>query len=460
MRAASLLALSIATTLAGCPGPATPPGDTGTDASGGSDAGHDAAVSIPDMGTDGGFVLDGGDLDVGQGMDGGLDAPAPSDAASACDAGRDGGGVEACDGVDDDCDFLIDEGCTCVPGTPVSLGVAGNPTSLAASAAGFAVGIVGFTPSSVSIQRASTTFAPVGTLITLASSDTLPPSDVDLALSGGEIGALYRQWPVGMAGTDHTWFVDVTQASGAMAHGPVDLGAEGLGFAIDPGTGSTFVTSRIATSGPGVRVLAADGSASVTGSATSSSGGAAYNAVAIGGAGVLGVAFQPAGSASDMRFQRFDATGAPLGAEILLDAGGVGAAQRPSIAGDAGGWLIGWVQNLGSMLRFEIAHVTASGTVDVAPMQLAMVSAPSQYQSVALASDGTFGVLYVEITFGHGVAHFVHLDTSGTRMEETQLLAFGLGTSLLAYDVAGARFVAAVGLAGSGPALYEPCVAP
>ncbi len=386
-----------------------------------------------------------------------VDASTPRDAALGCD----GGAAEVCNRTDDDCDGNTDEGCTCVAGAHVVLGAPGAiAPALAQTTTGFAVGLVAFTPASVSVQRVSGTLAPSGPATVVASDDTRPPSDVDVAAAGDEIGVLFRQWPVGMIGSDHTFFAHLSHATTTVLDGPVDLGPGGLGFSIDRAGASSFLESHRTADGIGFGVLATTGAVSITGAATSAGGSAAYQAIAAGPGGAIGVAFQSGAGSADLSFQRFDAAGAAVGTEITI-AGGAGTAQRPSIAADGAGWAVAWAQNEGSRIVYRLAHVSSAGTIDLAPVDLGAFVTSSSSVSIATDPSGNVGAHFVQIANGEATAHFAVFSPSGARMGPDSVIAGSTsGNATLVFDGRAARFVAVRTIVVDGPVIYDPCVAP
>lgn len=428
----------------GCSTPAPASPDGGTDAGGGgsdtgTDAGSDAASTA--------------DANAGE-----VDAASPDDAASpACDGGR----AEVCNRTDDDCDGATDEGCACVAGPHVALGApAASAPSLAETTTGFAVGLVAFSPSTVSVQRVSHTFMLDGAATVVATDDTRPPSDIDVAGNGDEIGVLFREWPVGMLGTDHTYFAHLSYGTTGVLAGPVDLGAGGLGFAIDRGSAGGFVESHRTADGIGFGALSAAGVVGTTGAATSADGSAGYQSLAIGPGGAIGIAYQSGTGGADLWFRRFDAGGTPIGAEIALP-GGAGAAQRPSCAADATGWAVAWVQNQGSRIVYRLAHVAADGTIDVAPLDLGTFVAPSSSVSIATDPVGNIGAHFVEIASGQATTHFALLAPDGTRMGPDSVIdGSTTGSATLVFDTRNGRWVGVRTIRVDGPVIYDPCEVP
>lgn len=427
----ALVAL-VALALSGCRSPSSPQADAGLDAFVPRDSGCEPCVE--DGGRDASRSDDAGGTDTG-----------PIDAGVPC------GPVEHCDGViDDDCDRSVDEGCACVPGTPTTL--AGAPVyladALAVTTSGYAV--AASSPVSTSydtyVLLADRAFRTVGSPTVIPGLTGWHAESVRMAVQGTDIGTLHRRVHTFM-GTE-LWFARVSAASGVITSGPTNLGS-GLLFDIVAAPSGGFVQSYPTLPGIGVRALTLDGAPGATGANTSAGGEPQWTAAAVGGAGVIGVAYD-ARAAGDVRFQRFDAALAPLGEEIVLTAD-LGSPGSPSIAGDANGWWIAWGQREGDLPdAYRLAHVDADGVVDVAPHEFARSHRSGH--SLSLATDGAGGV--GALFASDGGTHFAIFDATGAATESRTLIRVfeALAGGHLVHD--GARFVAVI----AGPALIEPCV--
>ncbi len=449
----SALSLALALASAGCPSP------TATD---------DAAISTLDAARDDDDAFSPPADDTGPRRDGGNvgDAPATDDALSLDDAALDATASddaasgdagectpladEICNGVDDTCDAVVDEGCACRPGALVGTSD-GFHAALARTNSGELVTAHEEFGVGYAVERHTTLFAPIGDSIELVSDDTRPSNDLSLFALGNDVGALWRQWPSSSVAADEPTFARVDAASASRAIGPISLapGAGGplgqSGTAFAGGFAVARVESAPLGSGVGIRIFDRAGVATLGPTPLLEDRSVGYTAIAA-TSEVVGVAYQ-ASMGSDpfeVRFVRFDDHADVVGSSLSLGAG-----VRPRIAfSTTGAWGVIWEGSSGLMF----ASVDASGALDLAPRMIASGSARGA--SIVGEDEGGGWAIVHRTSTG---TRFVRLDVAGGLVGESLSPAgfFVDGVDVLALDVD--RFVTVGLTAGGGSAFWVPC---
>ena len=205
------------------------PPDAGVDAGSIDDAGVELDAFVPpDAGVDAGSLADAGPPDAGAG-DAGLDA-AVFDAGRDAGPGADACAAEICNGVDDDCDTLVDEGLPCVGAVVIS--------ELAATGPGGAgdefLELYNRTPRAIDISGLAISYrSAAGAAYTLRA--TVPPGT---SIAGYGFYLLTSTGYAGATAADFTgaWSSGLAAAGGHMriSVGATDLDLLGWGTAIAP----------------------------------------------------------------------------------------------------------------------------------------------------------------------------------------------------------------------------------
>lgn len=321
----------------------------------------------------------------------------PSDASESDASVGDAAGcsaTELCNALDDDCDRVVDDECTCGASAPVhwteQLAPLEAPSAVVETPHGTFGGIFG---AHSRIQRIGADGLPVGDAVPIGSPSRrllmeARGDDVALVLfeedeSGTAMDAVLRRFDAARG----TLVGDPIVLAPATV--PIDLVATPTGHAL----------AIVRPTGVEVVLLAPDGSLGAPATVSTALAGSA--AIASDGADGLALALTQPDLAQGVVLQRLSAALAPLGAPIPL---GVSMGARGvSLAGDADGWLVGWseprdtpvpVGGSPSPHAHLIAHVTSLGEIDVTPIEVQRVPFSDALAiQVALDPAGRFGVM-------------------------------------------------------------------
>ncbi len=366
--------------------------------------------------------------------------------AAACDGG---GASETCNGLDDDCDGVVDDGCACVPTAPVTVGEGFHLGVALTSEGELATARQDFALGSYAAQFHGGDFGALSASIDLVVDVDRPQNDLSLFALGGDVGAIWRM-PRAVGETEELFYARIDRATRTRALGPRSIFPDvsgSIGASAAP-IGAGFVVARgerisALAEGVAVRFVDRDGDVTSGPHVVESVGTAAYTSVATAGDDI-GVAYQTStGLAFAIHFARFDAAGVPLGTPI--DTTGLGV--RPRVAGQASGWGLLWEGSDG----IYFAALALDGTIRAAPRRIA--SGGAQGAAIAPDGDGGWGVVHR----GDVGVSFVRLDALGDETGRAELADYSVdGSGSLVHD--GARFIASV--FGPASALWVPCVDP
>lgn len=327
-----------------------------------------------------------------------LDAPTLADTdvadAAAC------GVAELCNALDDDCDRIVDEGCTCGAAAPVpwneNMPPWDGPSGLVETPHGT---LGGFYGPRARIQRIGADGLPIGD----ATPIERPSSSVLMAARGDDVALVVTRDDGTGAPMDKV-LRRFDAARGAFVGDPIVLAPASVPIDLV----ATSAGHAIALARPtGVEVVLLSPDGSLGAPTTVSTALASTVAIASDGAEGLAVALTQPDLAQGVWLQRLSASLAPVGEPISL---GVSMGARGvALAGDHDGWLVGWSEPRDTPIPIAgppsphahlIAHVTSAGEPDVLPIEVQRVPYVDALAiQVALDPAGRFGVVTNDVDF-------------------------------------------------------------